>query len=56
MVRVKLQKRKSGNGEYYSNVITIPNSIIESMSNFKNTKEVDLQIKGSFLVIKPAKP
>ncbi|MBU0930314.1 MAG: hypothetical protein KJ623_04565 [Nanoarchaeota archaeon] len=55
MVRVKLQKRKSGNGDYYSTVITIPNSIIESMSCFKNAKEVDLQIKDSFLLIKPIK-
>lgn len=55
MVVVKLQKRKSGNGEYYSSVITIPNSIIESMSSFKNVKKVDLQIKESFLLIKPVK-
>ena len=55
MVKVKLQKRKSGNGNYYSYVITLPVVIIESLPKFKDVKEVDIEISNNNLIIKPAK-
>ena len=55
MVLVKLQKRKSGNGDYYSTVVTIPNSIVNSIKSFKSAKIVDLEIRDNFLLIKPIK-
>ena len=53
MVIVKIQKRKSGNGDYYSTVITIPNVIINSLPSFKKAGEVDLQIDNNSLIIRP---
>jgi len=53
MVYIKLQKRKSGNGDYYSTVITIPNAIINSLPSFKNAKIVNLEIENNSIVISP---
>lgn len=53
MTIIKIQKRKSGNGDYYSTVITIPNAVINSLPSFKKAKEVDLQIHNNCLLIKP---
>lgn len=53
MVIIKIQKRKSGNGEYYSTVITIPNVIINSLPSFKKANKVDLQIYNNYILIKP---
>ena len=52
MVIVKIQKRKSGNGDYYSIVITIPNVIINSLPSFKKVNKVDIQIYNNGLLIK----
>jgi len=52
MVFVKLQKRKSGNGDYFSTVITIPNALIESLPSFKNAKDVELLVYKESILIK----
>ena len=55
MVKVKLQKRPTGNGKYFTYVITLPMTLIESLPKFKNCKEIDISIERDGLFLKGVK-
>ena len=55
MVKVKLQKRPTGNGKYFTYVITLPMTLIESLPKFKNCKEVNISIEKEGLFLKAEK-
>lgn len=55
MVKVKLQKRPTGNGKYFTYVITLPMTLVESLPKFNKAKEVDISIKENDLLLKAVK-
>lgn len=55
MVKVKMQKRPTGNGKYFTYVITLPMSLIESLPKFKKAKEVEISIEKEKLTLKAVK-
>ena len=55
MVNVKLQKRPTGNGKYFTYVITLPMTLIESLPKFKSAKEVDISVERDGLFLKGIK-
>lgn len=54
MVKVKLQKRTGLRSKYYTYVITLPKSIVESMPDLQNAKYVELVLKKGEIILRSA--
>ncbi len=55
MVHVKLQKRPSGNGDYFTYVVTLPRVLIESMDEFKDATALNVTTTKGKLILTPTK-
>ena len=55
MVRVKLQKRKSQGGKYFSYVVTLPMAIVESLPEYENIDELEIKLIDGEIVLRPVK-
>ena len=52
MVKVKLQKRQGLRGKYYTYVVTLPKSIVESMPKLQEARFVEMILRKEELILK----
>ncbi|MEK6823860.1 MAG: hypothetical protein AABY06_02380 [Nanoarchaeota archaeon] len=55
MVEVKIQKRisKQGKNEYFTYVVTIPKTIIDSVPELKKTDKFELTLEKGKIILNP---
>ena len=53
MVKVKLQKRSTQGGKYFSYVITLPMALVESIPEYENVRELEIKIIDGKIVLSP---
>ena len=53
MVKVKLQKRPTQGGKYFSYVVTLPMALVESLPEYEGIAELEIKLVNGDLVLRP---